>query len=129
MEKVYHAVGKRKSAVARVYMVPGKGTFHVNNRELDEYFRRATAKMIINQPLELSSLLDRFNITVNVFGGGTSAQAQATKHGISKALLEFDPSLRPALKRVGFLTRDAREVERKKYGRAGARKRFQFSKR
>ncbi len=129
MEKVYHAVGKRKSAVARVYLTPGKGVVQINDRELDEYFRRTTARMIINQPLELTSLLDRFNITVNVFGGGTSAQAQAVKHGISKCLLEFDPALRPALKRVGFLTRDAREVERKKYGRSGARKRFQFSKR
>ncbi len=129
MSNMIHAVGKRKSAVARVYMTPGDGKIVVNGREVQDYFPRATAQMIIQQPFQLANSVNKFDINVNVYGGGNSAQAQATKHGISKALLTYDEGLRPELKKAGFLTRDAREVERKKYGQSGARKRFQFSKR
>ena len=129
MEKVFHAVGKRKSSVARVFMTPGKGSITVNERDVKDYFPRATSQMIIQQPFELTNFAGKFDVTVNVQGGGVAAQAQATKHGISKALLEYDVALRPALKKAGFLTRDSRVVERKKYGKSGARKRYQFSKR
>lgn len=129
MEKTLHAVGKRKTAIARVFVTQGTGKITVNDRALEEYFPRATARMIINQPFELTNFREKFDVMVTVKGGGISAQAQATKHGISKALLEYDVTLRPVLKRAGFLTRDSRMVERKKYGQSGARKRYQFSKR
>ena len=129
MEKTLHAVGKRKTAIARVFVTQGSGKITVNDRALEEYFPRATARMIINQPFELTNFREKFDVMVTVKGGGISAQAQATKHGISKALLEYDATLRPVLKRAGFLTRDSRMVERKKYGQSGARKRYQFSKR
>ncbi len=132
MEKQYHQVGKRKNAIARVYLRPRageQGVIRVNDRVFEEYFPRATARMIIQQPLELTQTLGQYDILVNVRGGGLSGQAGAVKHGISRALLEVDPEYRPALKKAGHLTRDSREVERKKYGLAGARKRFQFSKR
>jgi len=129
MEKSFQAVGKRKTSVARVYIKPGKGNIVVNERTLKEYFPRATSQMIIQQPFELTDHVGKFDVVVNVFGGGSSAQAQATKHGITKALLEYDAALRPVLKKAGFITRDSRVVERKKYGRSGARKRYQFSKR
>ena len=128
-EKIYHAVGKRKNAVARVYLKPGSGNFVVNGRTLEGYFGRETSQMLIKQPLRLTSTEGDFDIICNVTGGGLSGQAGAVKHGISRALLLVDADHRPTLKKAGFLTRDARMVERKKYGRPGARKRFQFSKR
>ena len=125
----YYATGRRKEAVARVYLRPGTGKITVNKRPIDEYFGRQTLKMIIRQPLELTETTAKWDIVVNVTGGGLSGQAGAVRHGISRALLEIDADLRPPLKKGGFLTRDARRVERKKYGQPGARKRFQFSKR
>jgi small subunit ribosomal protein S9 len=125
----YYATGKRKSAIARVYMKAGSGNIVVNKRSYEEYFTRPSLKMIIRQPFEITGKNGQFDLYVNVSGGGMAGQAGAVKHGISKALLEYDVQLRPILKKAGFLTRDAREVERKKYGQPGARKRFQFSKR
>ncbi len=125
----YYATGKRKSSIARVYMKPGKGDIIVNKKVLDDYFHRETAKMIIHQPLEMTNTLGKFDINVRVTGGGLSGQAGAIKHGISKALLFYDEDLRPTLKKAGFLTRDSRTKERKKYGLKGARAKFQFSKR
>jgi small subunit ribosomal protein S9 len=125
----YYATGKRKSAIARVYMKSGSGNIVVNKRNYEEYFARPSLKMIIKQPLEITGKNGQFDLYVNVNGGGIAGQAGAVKHGISKALLEFDAALRPVLKKAGFLTRDARIKERKKYGQPGARKRFQFSKR
>ena len=127
--KVFHAVGKRKTACARVYMTPGDGKITVNERGFEEYFGRATSRMVVMQPLELTGNTGKWNIVVNVIGSGPAAQASATRHGISRALLDIDAANRPVLKKAGLLTRDPREVERKKYGQAGARKRFQFSKR
>ena len=124
-----HAVGKRKSAIARVWMKPGTGNVLVNRRPLDEYFGRQTMKMVVRQPLELTGLMGRYDFLVNVRGGGVSGQAGAIKHGISKALLVADPALRSVLKKAGFLVRDSRIKERKKYGQPGARARFQYSKR
>jgi small subunit ribosomal protein S9 len=128
-EQRYYATGKRKSAIARVYMKTGNGNIVVNKRNYDEYFTRPSLKMVIKQPLEITGKNDQFDLYVNVTGGGVAGQAGAVKHGISKALLEYDAELRPILKKAGFLTRDARVKERKKYGQPGARKRFQFSKR
>jgi small subunit ribosomal protein S9 len=128
-EQRYYATGKRKSAIARVYMKTGSGNIVVNKRNYDEYFTRPSLKMVIKQPLEITGKNDQFDLYVNVTGGGVAGQAGAVKHGISKALLEYDAELRPILKKAGFLTRDARVKERKKYGQPGARKRFQFSKR
>jgi small subunit ribosomal protein S9 len=125
----WSAVGRRKSAVARIYLRPGTGNITVNNRAFDDYFPRATGRMQILQPLELTETHEKFDIVINVNGGGQSGQAGAVRHGITRALIKYDESLRSPLKRAGFVTRDAREVERKKYGRPGARKRFQFSKR
>ena len=125
----YYATGKRKSAIARVYMKTGSGNIVVNKRNYEEYFTRPSLKMIIRQPFEITGKNGQFDLYVNVSGGGVAGQAGAVKHGISKALLEYDTQLRPILKRAGFLTRDARVKERKKYGQPGARKRFQFSKR
>jgi small subunit ribosomal protein S9 len=128
-EQRYYATGKRKSAIARVYMKSGSGNFVVNKRSFDDYFTRPSLKMIIKQPLEMTGKKDQFDLYINVCGGGMAGQAGAVKHGISKALLEYDAELRAVLKKAGFLTRDARVKERKKYGQPGARKRFQFSKR
>jgi len=128
-EALYKATGKRKTAAAQVRIKPGSGKIIVNNRTLENYFGRETSRMIIKQPLELTNTLERYDIFVTVRGGGASGQAGAIKHGISRALIEADAELRKVLKRAGFLTRDAREVERKKYGRKKARKRFQYSKR
>ncbi len=128
-EKRYYATGRRKYAVARVYMKEGSGTILVNKRNFDDYFTRDSLKMIIRQPFEITGNKDKFDLYVNVSGGGVSGQAGAVKHGISKALLEYNIELRPILKKGGFLTRDPRVKERKKYGQPGARKRFQFSKR
>ena len=132
MEKQLHEVGKRKTSIARVYLRPragDEGVIRVNGRSFEDYFPRPTARMLIMQPLELAGVVGRFDILVNVRGGGLSGQAGAVKHGISRALLDVDPAYRPVLKKAGFLTRDSREVERKKYGLAGARRRYQYSKR
>jgi small subunit ribosomal protein S9 len=122
-------VGRRKEAVARVRLTPGTGNITVNGRTMDEYFGRETSKMILVEPLKLVDQMGKLDIAVNANGGGLSGQAGAIRHGISRALCELNPEWRPILKKAGFLTRDARAVERKKYGRPGARKRFQFSKR
>jgi small subunit ribosomal protein S9 len=132
MEKQQHQVGKRKNAIARVYVrqrAGDVGVFRINDRSFEDYFPRPTARMLILQPLELTSTVGQFDISVNVKGGGSSGQAGAVKHGIARALLLVDPAYRPILKKAGHLTRDSREVERKKYGLAGARRRFQYSKR
>jgi small subunit ribosomal protein S9 len=125
----YQGTGKRKTSVARVFLRPGKGVIKVNRREFEVYFPNPVHRMVIQSPLALTSTLDKFDILVNVNGGGVSGQAGAVRHGISRALLEYNQELRPKLKAAGMLTRDAREVERKKYGQPKARKRFQFSKR
>jgi small subunit ribosomal protein S9 len=125
----YYGTGRRKSAVARVYLRPGSGKLSVNKRDFEEYFPNRVLKMVIRQPLLITETSDKFDIMINVDGGGTAGQAGAIRHGIARALLEFNPELRPRLKTAGFLTRDAREVERKKYGQPKARRRFQFSKR
>ena len=124
-----YATGKRKNAVARVWVKPGKGKIIVNDRELDNYFVRPVLRMMINQPFTATNRLGEFDVVCTVSGGGLSGQAGAVRHGISKALTDYEPSLRPALKAGGFLTRDPRVVERKKYGRKKARRSFQFSKR
>ena len=128
-EERYYATGRRKTSVARVWLKPGEGNVTINKRSIDDYLKRETAKMIIRQPLELTETLGKFDISVNVRGGGISGQAGAIKHGISRALLAVNPDFRPLLKKSGFLTRDSRVKERKKYGQPGARKRFQYSKR
>jgi small subunit ribosomal protein S9 len=125
----YYGTGRRKTAVARVYLRPGSGQITVNRRSFDEYFANQVLKMVIRQPLLLTETADRFDILVNVVGGGPNGQAGAIRHGIARALLEYNAELRPRLKAAGFLTRDPRTVERKKYGQPKARKRFQFSKR
>jgi len=125
----YYGTGRRKTAVARVYLRPGSGKITVNKRDFDVYFPNRVLKMIIRQPLLITETTDKFDIFVNVAGGGIAGQAGAVRHGLSRALLEFNPELRTKLKGAGFLTRDAREVERKKYGQPKARRRFQFSKR
>lgn len=132
MEKQIHRVGKRKSAIARVYLrqrASETGAIRVNGRSFEDYFPRPSSRLIIMQPLELTETVGRFDIHVNVMGGGLSGQAGAVKHAISRALLNVDPMYRPALKKAGHLTRDSREVERKKYGLSGARRRYQYSKR
>jgi small subunit ribosomal protein S9 len=128
-EKRFYATGKRKCAIARIYMKEGNGVLTVNKRNFDDYFTRDSLKMIIQQPIELVGKKGKFDFFINVNGGGMAGQAGAVKHGISKALVEYDLALRSALKKAGFLTRDSRIKERKKYGQPGARKRFQFSKR
>jgi small subunit ribosomal protein S9 len=124
-----YATGKRKDAVARVWIKPGSGKITVNGREVQVYFARPVLRMLLNQPFEVASRVQQFDVMCTVAGGGLSGQAGAVRHGISKALTYYEPALRPALKAAGFLTRDARVVERKKYGRAKARRSFQFSKR
>lgn len=128
-ENRWYATGRRKCAVARVWLAPGSGKMIVNRRAEDIYFPRAISRMIMRQPLELVEADGKYDMLINVKGGGLAAQADAIKHGISRALCKVDPDNRGALKKAGFLTRDAREVERKKYGQPGARKRFQYSKR
>lgn len=124
-----YATGKRKTAVARVWLTPGSGTLQVNGKPADEYFERLTSRMVARQSLELIEAAERYDIRATVVGGGHSAQAEAVRHGIARALIAEDPERRRALKRAGYLTRDARKKERKKYGQPGARKRFQYSKR
>lgn len=125
----YYGTGKRKHAVARVYLRPGQGDIRINDRDIDRYFPSAVLRTIVRSPLLITETADKFNIKINVAGGGMAGQAGAVRHGISRALLEYNGELRMRLKEAGFLTRDSRIKERKKYGQKGARKRFQFSKR
>jgi small subunit ribosomal protein S9 len=125
----YHATGRRKTSIARVTISPGEGRIIVNNKPVDAYFPRETLRMMIRQPIELVGITGKYNINVKVTGGGPSGQAGAVRHGIARAIVNMDNDLRSRLKKEGFLTRDPREKERKKYGQKGARKRFQFSKR
>ena len=125
----YQAVGRRKKAIARVRLIPGEGKIVINGREIDNYFGLETLKMTVRQPLVLTSLEGRYDVLVNVYGGGLSGQAGAIRHGVSRALIKADPELRPAVKKAGFLTRDPRMKERKKYGLKAARRAPQFSKR
>ncbi|MEM9204742.1 MAG: 30S ribosomal protein S9 [Pseudomonadota bacterium] len=124
-----YATGKRKDAVARVWIKPGNGKIEVNKKPLEKYFGRAVLRMLVNQPFDVAERKDQYDVMVTVTGGGLSGQAGAVRHGISKALTYYEPELRGVLKKQGFLTRDSRVVERKKYGRAKARRSFQFSKR
>ncbi len=125
----FYATGRRKTSSARVFLRPGIGRIEVNGKLYDEYFERETARMIIRRPLQLTDNLETWDAYITVRGGGKAGQAGAILHGLSRAMAEADPSLRPILKKHGFLTRDARKVERKKFGQPGARKRFQYSKR
>ncbi len=128
-EAQFYGTGRRKTSTARVFLTPGNGDITVNSRPLDRFFGRQTARMIVRQPLELMKLADTFNVKVTVSGGGTTGQAGAIRHGLTRALMAYDESLRPALRKAGFVTRDAREVERKKVGLRKARRATQFSKR
>ena len=125
----YYGTGKRKSSIARVWITPGTGAITVNKKSLDEYFGRETSKMVVKQPLELTENLGKYDVMVTVSGGGDMGQAGAIKHGITKALLDAEETLRGTLKKAGFITRDSRVKDRKKYGKAAARRSFQFSKR
>ena len=125
----YYGTGRRKTSTARVFLRPGTGVITINDRTIEVYFGRETARMIVRQPLELTSTLEKFDLFVTVKGGGSFGQAGAIRHGITRALIEYDETLRPELRKAGFVTRDAREVERKKVGLRKARKRPQFSKR
>ena len=128
-QNVYYATGKRKTSIARTWLMPGTGKITVNDRPLDDYFKVGTAKIIMLQPLSLTNTQEAYDIQVRVLGGGITGQAGAIRHGITKALLQVDPDLRQVLKKAGFIRRDARVKERKKYGQKGARARYQFSKR
>jgi small subunit ribosomal protein S9 len=128
-EKGFYATGRRKESTARVWLKEGTGVVIINKRPIDDYFGRETSKMILHQPLQVLEQLGKVDITASVRGGGLSGQAGAIRHGLARALCEFNPEFRAPLKKAGFLTRDARVVERKKYGQPGARRRFQFSKR
>lgn len=125
----YQATGKRKTAIARVRLIPGSGRVVINERALDDYFGRPTSRMVVNQAFEVTERFGRYDVLANVRGGGIAAQAAAIRHGITRALMVAEPELRPPLKKAGFVTRDPRKVERKKYGRHKARKRPQYSKR
>ena len=125
----YYGTGRRKTSTARVFLRPGTGTIKVNGRQFEDHFFDEVHRMIVQQPLDISETTGNFDILINVRGGGVTGQAAAARHGISRALATFNPELRPTLKKAGFLTRDPRMKERKKYGQPGARKRFQFSKR
>jgi small subunit ribosomal protein S9 len=125
----YYGTGRRKSATARVYLRAGVGDFLINRKSFDKYFPNETLRMIIRQPLQLTETVTKFDVLINVRGGGPAGQAGAIRHGITRALLEYNADLRPSLKKAGLITRDPRIKERKKYGQKGARKRFQFSKR
>lgn len=125
----YYGTGRRKTSTARVYLTPGKGTITINNRTIENFFGREVARMIVRQPLELLEVVDKFDVTVTVSGGGSFGQAGAIRHGVTRALIEYDEGNRPALRKAGFVTRDSREVERKKVGLRKARKRPQYSKR
>ncbi len=129
MSTSYYGTGRRKTSTARVFLTPGSGDITVNDRPLDVFFGRKTAQMIVRQPLELTQSSDRFDVNVTVHGGGTTGQAGAIRHGLTRALMKFDESLRAPLRKAGFVTRDAREVERKKVGLRKARRATQYSKR
>lgn len=129
MADLYYATGRRKSSTARVFMKPGSGNLTINTRSLEDYFGRETSRMVVRQPLELVGMLDKFDIKITVRGGGNNGQAGAIRHGITRALTEYDSELKSELRKAGFITRDARAVERKKIGLHKARKRPQFSKR
>ena len=129
VSKSVYATGRRKHAVARVWLQPGSGKIAINDRSLEEYFGRETSRMVFRQALELTETSGQYDVFLNVSGGGLSGQADAIRHGISRNLIKIDPAFRGALKKAGYLTRDARQKERKKYGQRGARARFQFSKR
>ena len=129
MADTYYATGRRKSSTARVFLKPGSGNISINTRTLEDYFGRETSRMVVRQPLELVDLLDKFDLKITVRGGGNNGQAGAIRHGISRALVEYDSELKAELRKAGFITRDARSVERKKIGLHKARKRPQFSKR
>lgn len=128
-DKVFYATGRRKTSAARVFLKPGKGTLEINGMKSDDYLKRMQSKMVVQQPFETVNMVDKFDAYITVAGGGENGQTGAIRLGIARALTAFDPALRPALKKAGFLTRDPREVERKKYGKAGARRRYQYSKR
>ncbi len=128
-QSVPYGTGRRKTSTARVFLRPGTGNITVNSKPLNEFFGRKTAQMIVRQPLELTDMSDKFDVSVTVIGGGTTGQAGAIRHGITRALMAYDETLRPSLRRAGFVTRDAREVERKKVGLRKARRAVQFSKR
>jgi len=125
----YYGTGRRKTSTARVFLKPGKGDITVNDRPLDRFFGRQTARMIVRQPLELLNVADKFDVAITVTGGGTTGQAGAIRHGLTRALMQYDEALRPVLRKAGFVTRDAREVERKKVGLRKARRATQYSKR
>src|SRR3972149_6704961 len=127
-EKAFYATGRRKTAIARVWMTPGNGTIKINRRDIDNYFGRATSKMVLRQPLEATETVGRYDVHVNVCGGGLAGQAEAIRHGITRVLMKITPAFRPTLKKAGYVTRDPRKKERKKYGQRGARARFQCSK-
>ena len=129
MSEVFYGTGRRKTSTARVFLKPGGGDINVNNRPLETFFGRKTAQMIVRQPLELTSLSEKFDVNVTVKGGGTTGQAGAIRHGLTRALMAYDESLRSPLRKAGFVTRDAREVERKKVGLRKARRATQYSKR
>ncbi|MEO5329716.1 MAG: 30S ribosomal protein S9 [Magnetococcus sp. THC-1_WYH] len=129
LEKATYSTGKRKEAVARVWIMPGSGKFTINKKPIEQYFGRPVLQMVAKQPFQITQMADRFDVVVTTVGGGNSGQAGAIKHGISKALCIFDINFRPALKKAGFITRDSRVVERKKYGKHKARKSTQYSKR
>jgi small subunit ribosomal protein S9 len=129
MSEQFYGTGRRKTSTARVYLTPGSGDIKINNRPLDVFFGRKTAQMIVRQPLDVTNMADRFDINVTVSGGGTTGQAGAIRHGLTRALMQYDESLRPSLRQAGFVTRDAREVERKKVGLRKARRATQYSKR
>jgi small subunit ribosomal protein S9 len=127
--EAFYATGRRKTAIARVWLLPGSGQIQINKRDIENYFGRATSKMVLRQPLEATETLGRYDVHVNVCGGGLAGQAGAIRHGITRALMKISPAFRPVLKKAGYVTRDPRKKERKKYGQRGARARFQFSKR
>ena len=129
MTEPIYATGKRKTSIARVWLEPGEGKFVINERALKEYFGRETGEMVVLQPFDITGTRNQFDVTINVHGGGISGQSIAVRHGIAKALLQYNPDFKDALKKAGFLTRDSRVKERKKYGRRGARRRPQYSKR
>ena len=129
MADTFYSTGRRKSSTARVYMTSGNGDITINNRPLDVYFGRETARMVVRQPIELADLADKFDFNIKVSGGGNTGQAGAIRHGITRALMKYDEALRTTLRKAGYVTRDAREVERKKVGLHKARKRPQYSKR
>jgi len=129
MAESYYGTGKRKTSAGRTWLKPGKGIITINNRTIEDYFGRETAKMVVEQPFVLTDTYGSFDVKVNVTGGGVSGQAAAIRHGITKTLLQFNPEFRPILKKAGIVRRDARVKERKKYGQKGARARFQYSKR